>query len=109
MPSRPPSPAPVSTPGTFITTRLDEPSPATRRMRPVVRSPTRASPPGRNAIPHGTCSPVAIVRRLTAEAVAVAVPDAGGEGVVADGAAEDPPPSPPLPQAARLTAKALRS
>jgi hypothetical protein len=32
-----------------------------RRIRPVVRSETSASPFGRNAMPHGTCKPVAIV------------------------------------------------
>src|SRR5262245_44873971 len=32
-----------------------------RRMRPVMRSETSASPPGRNAIPHGTSRPVATV------------------------------------------------
>ena len=30
-------------------------------MRPVVRSETSASPSGRNAMPHGTSRPVAIV------------------------------------------------
>src|SRR4051794_41915178 len=38
------------------------PAAGTRRMRPVVRSETRASPPGRNAIPHGTCRPRATTR-----------------------------------------------
>ena len=49
-----------------------------RRIRPVVRSATSASPSGRNAMPHGTCRPVAIVRiRGTCAGVAVARAVAG--------------------------------
>ena len=38
-------------------------------MRPVVRSLTSASPPGRKATPHGTWSPVTIVRAALAPAL----------------------------------------
>ena len=76
-------------------------------MRPVVRSLTSAAPPGRNAIPHGTCRPVAIVftvTRLDVRAVgapvavdvaAVAVAVAVGVGV-----AVARPPSPQASSAA---------
>ena len=63
-PSSPPSPALRATPGTVITALA-----APRRRResagsaPSSRSATSASPSGRNAIPHGTSSPVAITRR----------------------------------------------
>ena len=54
---------------TRITTRLRRPSGEMRRMRPVVRSLTSASPPGRKATPHGTWSPVTIVRAALAPAL----------------------------------------
>ena len=44
-----------------------------RRIRPLSRSATSASPLGRNAIPHGTSSPVATVRRAGGRCAAVAV------------------------------------
>ena len=44
------------------TSRGSPPPAGTRRMRPVVRSLTSASPPGRKATPHGTSSPVATTR-----------------------------------------------
>src|SRR3954452_16283481 len=67
-----------------------------RRILPVVRSETSASPFGRNAIPHGTCRPVAIVRSRGAVAVAVGVAVADsvavalGAGVAAAGGLFDP-------------------
>src|SRR4051794_39207217 len=65
-------------------TRLGEPPPAgMRRMRAVVRSETSASPFGRNAIPQGTDSPVATVRR--AGGVAVGDGEAAGVGVAPSG------------------------
>src|SRR4051794_35630429 len=47
-------------------------------IRAVVRSETRASPSGRNATPHGTCRPVATVRRAGTRRVAVGVAVAAG-------------------------------
>src|SRR3954447_5178226 len=68
-----------------------------RRIRPVVRSETSASPFGRNAIPHGTCRPVAIVRSrgtfagvAMALGAAAAVVPALGEGVAAAGGLLEP-------------------
>ena len=60
-----------------MTTRLD-PLGEIRKIRPVTRSETSALRSGRNAMPHGTWSPVAIV--LVAGSWAVAVARRGGEG-----------------------------
>src|ERR1700754_2000960 len=98
-PSRPPSPT-ADTPGTVMTARGRPPFAPIRSTFPVVRSATSASPPGRNAIPHGTWSPVATVRRVgtrgdrvgAGDAVAVALGDAvavsGGAGEEAAGVEE---------------------
>ena len=55
MPSRPPSPIPegAATPVTSPSV-VTLPPAVTRRIRPVLRSLSRASPEARNAIPHGT-------------------------------------------------------
>ena len=60
-------------PGTVITRRGSPPPAGMRRIRPLSRSATSASPSGRNAIPHGTSSPVATVRRAGGRCAAVAV------------------------------------
>ena len=63
-----------------MTTRFD-PFGEIRQIRPVTRSETSALRSGRNAIPHGTRSPVAIV--LVAGSWAVAVPAAAARASAA--------------------------
>src|SRR3954454_21519576 len=92
-----------------MTVRARLPFAGIRRIFSVVRSATSASPPGRNAIPHGTCSPVATVRRVgtrgdrvgagdaVALAVGAALTVAEGEGwvgvvLVGRGASEEDEP-----------------
>src|SRR4051812_41305737 len=92
-PRSPPSPA-ADTPGTVMAVRGRPPLAAIRRIFPVVRSATSASPPGRKAIPQGTWSPVATVRRVGTRGdrvgAAVAVMVAGGDAVaVSVGAGEE--------------------
>ena len=59
MPSRPPSPL-ASMPSSCVTSSGSVPC-STRRIRPVVRSPTSAAvPPGNGARPHGAARQVAI-------------------------------------------------
>src|SRR3954470_15527176 len=84
-------------------------------MRPVVRSPTSADPPGRNAIPHGTDRPVAMVltvTRLLLPAVGVAVAAVEVAVLVAvavgDGVAVAPPPSPHATRAADVRTTGAR-
>src|SRR6476646_5301261 len=81
-PSRPPSPL-CSTPGTVPTTRFV--AAPTSRTQPVSRSPTRACPSGRNAIPHGVVMPVATVPSTRT------LPVAGGVGMAPEVALEDVP------------------
>src|SRR4051794_30444977 len=121
-PSKPPSPT-ADTPGTVMTVRGLPPFAGIRRIFPVVRSATSASPPGRNAIPHGTWSSVDTVRRVGTRGDAVGVADADADvgvdvdvvGVavargddVADGAgvgvaSRDEEPHPARPSAAAAT------
>src|SRR3954469_17456155 len=102
-----------------MTVRARPPFAAIRRIFPVVRSATSASPPGRNAIPHGTWSSVDTVRRVGTRGDAVGVGDADVDAVrvavavargddVADGAgvgvaSRDGEPHPARPSAAAAT------
>src|SRR6185369_3344779 len=101
-PSSPPSPPEVcATPG-IVMTVLGLPPPAgIRLIFPLSRSATSASRPGRNAIPHGTASPVATVVTF------------GDAAVVADGGAPAPSSAPQaagttMNTAAAAAAKAVR-
>src|SRR5262245_51187434 len=74
-----------------MTARARPPFAGIRRIFPVGRSATSASPPGRNAIPHGTSSPVDTVRPVGTRGVRVGAGVAEGDDValavaVGDGA-----------------------
>ncbi|GLY84280.1 hypothetical protein Airi02_022090 [Actinoallomurus iriomotensis] len=68
------------------------------------RSVTRASPPGRNAIAHGTDSPVTRSRGVPSRG-----PEAGGEAGDADDLPVDPPDDPPDEHPASARAHTMTS
>ena len=102
MPSSPPSPVP-STPWT-VPTLVTAPCGVTCTIRAVSRSLTKAEPSGRNAMPHGTSSPVATTPATRARATGGALDGAGlvdplgaAVGVAVPSLPEPPPePEPPL-------------
>src|SRR3954452_22521571 len=83
MPSSPPSPVPSTS--LTLPTLLTVPSSSTCLIRSVSRSLTSAEPSGRNASPHGTSRPLAMMRSklacstrsalAVADEPVVAVPD----------------------------------
>src|SRR3954470_6372890 len=100
MPSSPPSPVPSTS--LTLPTLLTVPSSSTCLIRSVSRSLTSAEPSGRNASPHGTSRPLAMMRSklacstrsalAVADEPVVAVPDALDVGPASAGgfAFDDP-------------------
>ena len=103
MPSRPPSPS-ATTPGTSPSV-VTFPRAVTRRIRPVLRSLTSASPEARNTIPHGTSrlsatvpasrgrgGPVGVGLALAVALGPALLGEVGGlDGAVVDGTGVDVP------------------